>query len=102
MAEQYNQTKIIKELEKVGAYVRKFYKAKEGTPDCVACYRSYSIWIEVKTLKEYNSEGRGRSPLQILNQRLVEEAGGYYAVAHSMKQLLPILNAIDKRTEKET
>ncbi len=92
MTEQDYQKKIIKLLESRGAYVVKVSVAsKKGVPDVLACYKGKFIAVEVKTPKTMGNV----SPLQVVNLRKINDAGGIATVAWSHYMVEDILDQID-------
>ena len=84
MSEQQIQTKIIKYLEKQGAYVVKVISAsKAGVPDILCCYQGKFIGIEVKTPGTKDNT----SKLQDYNLKKIREAGGIGIVAWNIEQV---------------
>jgi len=82
MKEQQLQSKIIKYLTALGAYVVKVITAsKAGVPDIICCYKGQFIGIEVKV--GYNKT----SALQDYNLKAIEEAGGIGIVAYSVEDV---------------
>ena len=82
MTEQQIQTKIIKHLEAIGAYVVKVQQAtRAGVPDILCCYRGMFIAFEVKRplCKP--------TALQELNISAIHSAGGVAIVAHSVDEV---------------
>ncbi|MCX7880848.1 MAG: VRR-NUC domain-containing protein [Ignavibacteria bacterium] len=81
MKEQILQTKIIKYLHSIGAYVAKINLAtRSGVPDLLCCINGTFVAIEVKT-KGHLSE------LQSWNFRKIQQAGGFAMVAHSLQDV---------------
>lgn len=83
-SEQSIQTKILNWLEKEGYYARKFYRAKSGTPDIVACIDGKFLAIEVKRPETKTSV----SKLQAANLMLIERAGGEAMVAWTLEMVI--------------
>jgi Holliday junction resolvase len=82
MTEQQIQTKIIKYLESIDAYVVKIVSAsKSGVPDLLCCYEGKFIAIEVKRPESRNTV----SKLQSYNLDMVEKSGGISFVAWSQE-----------------
>ena len=77
LSEQQIQSKIIKHLENMGAYVVKVIKAnRSGVADLLVCYQGKFIAVEVK------SEFGVVSPLQKYHAELVQKAGGISIVGY--------------------
>lgn len=77
LSEQQIQSKIIKHLESLGAYVVKVVKAnRAGVADLLICYQGRFIAAEVKT------EFGVVSPLQKYHGDLVRSAGGISIIAY--------------------
>ena len=73
MREQQLQSKIIKELEKQGAWVVKVISAnKRGTPDLIACLNGKFYAIEVKAPGKLSTV----SEIQKYQLKKITEAGG--------------------------
>ena len=89
MKEQQIQSKIIKYLKSMGAYVVKVSIAtKSGVPDIICCYKGVFIAIEVK------APGGAISTLQQWNIEQIRKAGGIAIIAYSdieVKSLLTLL-----------
>ena len=93
MTEQAIQAKIIKFLEKRGAYVVKVITAnKRGVPDIICCYRGVFLGIEVKRPETKKNV----SKLQEHNLAKIVEAEGFSCVAWSTDEVDDILDEIDK------
>lgn len=84
MLEKDIENKIKKWLRDNGAYFFKVHGSSfmvPGIPDIVACIKGKFVGIEVKnTGKLYN-----QSEHQKIHQKLIEEAGGVYILADSLK-----------------
>ena len=73
MKESAFQQKIIKKLQKRGAYVINIWGngfMKAGIPDLIVCYKGYFIALELKT------EISRPSPLQLAHINLITKADG--------------------------
>lgn len=82
MTEQKTQTKIIKYLESIGAYVVKnISTSRNGVPDIIACYKGQFIAIEVKAKNGKSSK------LQKYNIEKIKQAGGVAFVARSVEDV---------------
>lgn len=92
MTEQQIQNKIIKELERQGAYVVKVVLGtKRGVPDLLVCYRGVFIGLECKRPRER------LSVLQTVNGDKIVRAGGIFRRIESVTELQPILEAIHEQ-----
>ena len=82
------QSKIIKYLEKKGAWVVKIISCnKNGCPDLLVCYKGKFYGFEVK-----RSDGRGKvSPLQIYRIKQINDCGGKAYVVKSVEEVKKIL-----------
>lgn len=92
MREKNIENKIKNYLKSKGAYYVKYHGnqySQVGVPDILACYKGYFIGIEVK-----NETGK-TSPLQDINLKMINEAGGYGIVARSIKDVELVTQAID-------
>jgi len=92
MREKNIENKIKNYLKSKGAYYVKYHGnqySQVGVPDILACYKGYFIGIEVK-----NEMGK-TSPLQDINLKMINEAGGYGIVARSIKDIELVIQAID-------
>ena len=84
--EQKIQSKIIKYLESIGAYIVKVIKAtKAGVPDIIACLNGRFIALEVKTPKGRPSE------LQLYNIEKIQKAGGIAGVVRSVEDVKTLI-----------
>jgi len=83
MTEQQTQSKIIKDLEKRGAWVVKTIQTnKRGTPDILACLNGKFLAIEVKA-----PTGK-LSPMQAVQLGRITTCGGIAFAAYSFDQYL--------------
>lgn len=92
MREKNIENKIKNYLRSEGAYYVKYHGnqySQVGVPDILACYKGYFIGIEVK-----NETGK-TSPLQDVNLKMINEAGGYGIVARSIKDVELVIQAIN-------
>ena len=92
MREKNIENKIKNYLKSKGAYYVKYHGnqySQVGVPDILACYKGYFIGIEVK-----NEIGK-TSPLQDVNLKMINEAGGYGIVARSVKDVELVIEAIN-------
>jgi Holliday junction resolvase len=88
MTEQVIQSKIIKALEKEGAYVVKVVSAsKKGVPDLLVCFEGRFMGVEVKRPSTKNNT----SELQKYNLECITNSGGLAIVATCVED---VLNAI--------
>lgn len=80
MKEQLIQSKLISELEKLGAYVVKVIAAsRKGVPDLLVCHKGRFIGIEVK----HEASKNRVTPLQALNLQRISKAGGASFVVYN-------------------
>lgn len=92
MREKNIENKIKSYLKSVGAYYVKYHGnqfSQVGVPDILACYKGAFIGIEVK-----NETGK-TSPLQDVNLKMINEAGGIGIVARNVEQVKDAINYID-------
>ena len=84
------QTKILKRLEKRGAYAIKVISAnKNGVHDIIGCYLGLFFSIEVKF-------GNNKpSPLQLAHLQLVENAGGASIIAWDVDVVEELLDYLE-------
>lgn len=83
MTEQQIQRKIIKDLERRGAWVVKTITCnKRGTPDLLACLDGQFVAIEVKT-----PTGK-LSPIQAVQLGRITASGGRAFVVYSFEDYL--------------
>lgn len=93
MREKTIENKIKDYLKSKGAYYFKHHGnqfSQVGVPDIIACYKGHFIGIEVKNLTGKTS------PLQDINLKMINEAGGYGFVARDVEHVKRILENIDK------
>ena len=89
MTEQAIQTKIVKFLQGIGAYVVKVVVGnRAGIPDLLVCYQGEFIGIEVKKPETLSRV----TPLQKHNIALITKAGGKAFVASSVEDVKNFLN----------
>lgn len=91
MREKVIENKIKDYLKSKGAYYFKHHGnqfSQVGVPDIVACYKSRFIGIEVK-----NETGK-TSPLQDVNLKMINEAGGIGIVARSVEDVKKVIDNI--------
>jgi len=92
MTEQKVQTKIIKHLEGMGAYIIKVMVAsKAGVPDIICCIQGRFVGIEVKK----PDKKKNTSKLQDIHIRKIAEAGGIAGVAWDLDSLEVILDELE-------
>lgn len=92
MREKSIENNIKSYLKSKGAYYFKHHGnqySQVGVPDIIACYRGYFIGIEVK-----NESGK-TSPLQEVNLKMINDAGGYGIVARSVKDVELVIEGIN-------
>lgn len=92
MREKNIENKIKSYLKSKGAYYVKYFGnqfSQVGVPDILACYKGMFIGIEVK-----NEKGK-TSPLQDVNIKQIQDAGGYSIVARSVEDVNKVLEVID-------
>lgn len=93
MREKNIENKIKAYLKSKGAYYFKHHGnqfSQVGVPDIIACYKGHFIGIEVKNLTGKTS------PLQDVNLKMINEAGGYGFVARDVDHVKRILEDIDE------
>ena len=84
--EQQIQSKVIKYLESIGAYVIKVITANHsGVPDIHACLNGKWISIEMKR------PGESPEPLQLHHLQQIQKAGGLATWASSLPQVQDFL-----------
>ena len=84
MTESLIQSKIIKHLESIGAYVIKTISTnKAGVPDLLVCYKGLFIGIEVKRPETKNKV----SKLQGHHLAKIEQAEGLSMVAWNVEMV---------------
>ena len=89
MREKAIENRIKAYLKSIGAYYFKHHGnqfSQVGVPDIVACYKGRFIGIEVK-----NETGK-TSPLQDINLKMINEAGGIGIVARSVEDVRKIID----------
>jgi hypothetical protein len=89
MLEKDIQTKIIKYLKSIGAYVIKTQMGiytSAGTPDIIACYKGVFIAFEVK------SEKGKTTALQELHIKEIKKSGGHAEVVRSVSDVCKYLD----------
>lgn len=82
------QTKVIKYLESVGAYVIKIHVSSyqlEGEPDLVCCHKGKFYAFELK-------QGSKASELQKIKLGLIQNSGGVAMVVNDLQQLRDIFD----------
>lgn len=92
MREKTIENKIKAYLKSIGAYYFKHHGnqfSQVGVPDIIACYKGHFIGIEVK-----NETGK-TSPLQDINLKMIQDAGGYSLVARSVEDVEWVIKDID-------
>lgn len=86
--ESDKQSKIIKYLESIGAYVIKVTVSnKSGRPDLIICYRGKFYALEVK---RGAAEIKSANELQKWNAKKIQEAGGESFFVDSLEQVKSI------------
>ena len=89
MREQQIQSAIIKEAEKLGAYVVKTIQcSKAGVPDILMCYKGRFIGVEVK------KHGGRASKLQEYHVKKIKEANGVSGIVYSVDEAMELLESI--------
>ena len=91
MREKNIENKIKSYLKSKGAYYFKHHGnqySQVGVPDIIACYKGRFIGIEVK-----NETGK-TSPLQEINLKMINEAGGIGIVARSVKDVEKVIDNV--------
>lgn len=85
------QTKILKRIEKRGAYAIKVISAnKNGVHDIIGCHLGMFFSVEVKF-------GNNKpSPLQLAHQGLILKAGGLSVIAWDVETVERLLDAIER------
>lgn len=92
MREKSIENAIKRYLKEIGAYHVKYHGnqfSQVGVPDILACYKGYFIGIEVK-----NETGK-TSPLQDVNLKMIQDAGGYSLVARNLEDVMCVIKDID-------
>lgn len=91
MREKNIENKIKNYLKSIGAYYFKHHGnqfSQVGVPDIIACYKGKFIAIEVK-----NEAGK-TSPLQDVNLKMINNAGGIGIVARSVEDVKKVIDNI--------
>lgn len=91
MREKNIENKIKNYLKSKGAYYFKHHGnqfSQVGVPDIIACYKGKFIGIEVK-----NETGK-TSPLQDINLKMINDAGGIGIVARSVEEVSKVIDNI--------
>lgn len=91
MREKNIENKIKNYLKLKRAYYFKHHGnqfSQVGVPDIIACYKGRFIGIEVK-----NETGK-TSPLQDINLKMINEAGGIGIVARSVEDVKKVIDKI--------
>lgn len=91
MREKNIENKIKSYLKSKGAYYFKHHGnqfSQVGVPDIIACYKGRFIGIEVK-----NETGK-TSPLQDVNLKMINKAGGIGIVARCVRDVEKVLETI--------
>ena len=91
MREKIIENKIKSYLKSKGAYYIKHHGSQfsqVGVPDILACYRGRFIGIEVK-----NENGK-TTPLQDLNLKMINDAGGIGIVARCVEDASRVIDNI--------
>lgn len=91
MREKNIENKIKNYLKLKGAYYFKHHGnqfSQVGVPDIIACYKGRFIGVEVK-----NETGK-TSPLQDINLKMINEAGGIGIVARSVEDVKKVIDKI--------
>lgn len=101
MRESAFQQKIIKKLNKKGAYVINVWGngfMRSGIPDLIVCYKGNFIGVELKT-----DIGRPSS-LQIAHINLINKSGGRALILrpNNEQDLWDLLEELDGTTNKRT
>ena len=93
MAREKNIENSIKRyLKSKGAYYFKHHGnqfSQVGVPDIISCYKGRFIGIEVK-----NEIGK-TSPLQDVNLKMINEAGGIGIIARCVKDVKEVLENVE-------
>lgn len=92
MKESDIQSKIIKYLEKSGAYVVNGIYTKKGVPDLIGIYKGKGFGIEVKKPETRNNTTK----LQDIHLRKIQEAAGFSCVATSIEEVEDFLDFMGK------
>ncbi len=91
MREKNIENKIKTYLKSKGAYYFKHHGnqfSQVGVPDIIACYKGRFVGIEVK-----NETGK-TSPLQDVNLKMINDAGGIGIVARSIEDVRKVIDNI--------
>lgn len=91
MREKNIENKIKSYLKSKGAYYFKHHGnqfSQVGVPDIIACYKGKFIGIEVK-----NETGK-TSPLQDVNLKMINDAGGISIVARCVEDVSKVIDNI--------
>lgn len=91
MREKNIENKIKNYLKSKGAYYFKHHGnqfSQVGVPDIIACYKGRFIGIEVK-----NETGK-TSPLQDVNLKMINDAGGIGIVARCVEDVSKVIDNI--------
>lgn len=91
MREKNIENKIKSYLKSKGAYYFKHHGnqfSQVGVPDIIACYKGRFIGIEVK-----NKTGK-TSPLQDVNLKMINDAGGIGIVARCVEDVSKVIDNI--------
>lgn len=91
MREKSIENKIKKYLESKGAYYFKHHGnqfSQVGVPDIIVCFKGRFIGIEVK-----NETGK-TSPLQDINLKMINNAGGIGIVARKVEDVSKIMEEL--------
>lgn len=91
MREKNIENNIKRYLKSKGAYYFKHHGnqfSQVGVPDIIACYKGKFIGIEVK-----NETGK-TSPLQDVNLKMINEAGGIGLVARCTEDVKKVIDNI--------
>lgn len=89
MREKIIENKIKGYLKSKGAYFVKYHGnqfSQAGVPDILACYKGRFMGIEVK-----NEIGK-TTPLQDLNLKMINEAGGIGIVARCVEDVKKVID----------
>ena len=92
MKESAIQNKIIKFLEKQGAYVVNGIYSKKGVPDLIGIYKGKGFGIEVKKPETRNNTTK----LQEIHLERIREAAGFSCVATSVEEAEDFLDFMEK------
>ena len=92
MKESDIQSKIIKFLEKSGAYVVNGVYSKKGVPDLIGIYQGKGFGIEVKKPETR----KNTTKLQDIHLRKIQEAAGFSCVATSVEEVEDFLDFMEK------